>query len=496
MHAYAFIALALAGSLATLAGETSPPGTPNAAPNNADIQPVRKKTVLLGKGWMADNASSASNIVEVFLTGKEQALVERFVKKTDEPVHGQFSNALDHALAVLLAKGYPKPDVTRLARATVESLCKEFEQQTGGKTGVAQQDTWVSTVSRTKSFDSILKELGALGAKKADPNRLIEAGLNGMLTNSGWAAQCVLSKEQAEDLKQQMKARETATEERGLVGVKLDRWPAVEVVPDGPAAVAGVRNGDVVVAVNGKEVAEARTAQDARKILQGPPGSVVKLAVKRDSTTLTFDVTRGSAAAARVEARQVETNVLLITIPTFEGSGVADRVKRIIRAHTPDQRAVILFDLRDNGGGRPEEVNAVADIFLDDKMLWLCAFRDGRLIAFKSNPGARIAARLILLTNKNSASGAEILAMALRGNSRATLVGEETAGALYGKDMAELVGGKTIFFRTEPTVLSITGHDYSMTGIPPDVRVRDSRSSGNDDILLRALELARQPVTH
>ena len=197
-----------------------------------------------------------------------------------------------------------------------------------------------------------------------------------------------------------------------------------------------------------------------------------------------------------MEARQIEAHVLLITIPTFEGSGIADRVKRIIRAHNTDQRAVILFDLRDNGGGRPEEVNAVADIFLDDKLLWLCAFRDGRLIAFKSNPGARITTRLILLTNKNSGSGAEILAMALRDNSKATLVGEETAGALYGKDMAELVGGKTIFFRTEPTVLSITGHDYSTTGVPPDVRVRDSRSKEKDDILFRALELAKQPVKH
>ena len=147
-----------------------------------------------------------------------------------------------------------------------------------------------------------------------------------------------------------------------------------------------------------------------------------------------------------------------------------------------------------HGGGRAEEANAVADIFLDDKQLQLCVFRDGRRVVFKSNPGARIAARVILLTNKNTASAAEMLAMALHDNSRTIIVGEETAGALFGKDMAELAGGTTIFFRTEPTVLSITGHDYSMTGIPPDVRVRDSRSKEKDDILVHALELAKQPV--
>ncbi|MBI5821581.1 MAG: PDZ domain-containing protein [Verrucomicrobia bacterium] len=475
-------------------GEASPPAilAAAAAPlNSADIQPIRKDTVVLTQGWLADNTSSASKTVEVFLTGKEQAIVERFVKKVDEPVHDRFPNALDHALAVLLAKSYPKPDVTRLARATVESLCREFERQTNGKTATAQQETWVSAVSQTGSFDSILKEFVSLAPATTDQNRLIDAGLNGILTNAGW----VLSKDQIEDVKRMAKARETATEERGFVGLRLHRWPVVELVSGGPAADAGVRNGDVVVAVNGKGVAEASTTQDALKILQGPVGSVARLTVKRDGMMLTFDVTR-AGSAVRVEARQIEPHVLLITLPTFEGAGIADRVKRMIQGRTNDQRAVIVFDLRDNVGGRPEEANAVADMFLDGRLLQILAFRDGRLVAFTSHPGARTAARLILLMNRNSASGAEMLAMALRDNSKATLVGEETAGALFGKDMAELVGGKTIFFRTEPTVLSITGRDYSTTGIPPDIQVRDSRSKEKDDILLRALELAKQPVSY
>ena len=48
-----------------------------------------------------------------------------------------------------------------------------------------------------------------------------------------------------------------------------------------------------------------------------------------------------------------------------------------------------------------------------------------------------------------------------------------------GKDLAELTGGQTILFRTEPTALVPDGRDYSANGIPPDVEVRDSRSKEN-----------------
>lgn len=438
-------------------------------------------------------AADTTNHAKVFLTGDEQTIINRFTQETDRPVSGSFSNDLDHALALLAVKTYPKPDVTRLARATIASLAEEFARETGGQIGPAQQDTYASTASQTKRFDSILKSLVALGPTQTDQRRLIEAGLNGMLKASGWDAACVLPEVQAKEFKRLIKTRETATEERGVIGLNLDRWPVAHVVPGAPAAEAGVRNGDVVVAVNGKDVAEAKTAEDALKILHGPPGGMVKLAVKRGGGILTFDVTRASAAAAMVKAQQVETNALLITIPTFEGSGIAAAVKRFIDKRAANRESVVILDLRNNGGGRPEEANAVADMFLDSKVLQIFEFRNGTRIAFNSNPGA-VAARVILLMNKQTGSAAEMLAMALHDNSRATLVGERTAGALFGKALPELTNGRMIIFRTEPTVLSPEGRDYSITGIPPEVEVRDASSKERDAILNRALELARAKV--
>ncbi|HUJ12094.1 MAG TPA: S41 family peptidase, partial [Verrucomicrobiae bacterium] len=326
--------------------------------------------------------------------------------------------------------------------------------------------------------------------KPADQQRVIEAGLNGMLKASGWDYACVLSQAQADEMKKMSQARETPAAERGVLGLKLDGWPVVEAIPNAPAAKAGVRNGDVVVGVNGEDIARVKTAADAVKILQGPPGGIVKLTVKREGKTLGFEVTRASIATSAVEAREVEPGVLLIKISTFEGSGIAATVNRFIHTRPTNQESVVILDLRDNPGGRPEEANGVADIFLDSKLLEICQFRDGTRIAFKSNPGA-VGTRVILLTNKGTASGAEMLAMALHDYSRAIIVGEKTCGALFGKDIEELSGGQTIVFRMEPTVLSPSGHDYSLTGIPPDVKVSDSQSKEKDEILVRALALAR-----
>jgi len=251
-----------------------------------------------GTGPIGGRVSSSGSLSEVFVTGNEQAIINRFLKKTEEPATKQFSNSLDHALAVLVARAHPTPDVMHLARATVVSLCAESERQTGGKIAAAQRDVWVSNSSRTTSFDSVLKSLAALDPPRTDPHRLVEAGLNGMLKASGWDSAGVVPQSRADEIQRLSKARETPSEERGVLGLKLDRWPVVEVMPESPAAEAGVKTGDAIVAVNGKDVADVQAMADGLRILQGPPGEVVKLAVKREDRRLNFEMTRASAAAA------------------------------------------------------------------------------------------------------------------------------------------------------------------------------------------------------
>jgi C-terminal peptidase prc len=386
----------------------------------------------------------------------------------------------------------PAPQRADLTRAAVLALAKEHERQSGEPVSAAQRDAWVSGLTRTGSFEDVLKALARPGVNAA---QLVGAGLAGMLGATGWGSAGVLPPAEAEALKQAVRARgERPTEERGLLGMKLDHWPTVEVIPGGPAADAGLRDGDRLTTVGGEAVGTAKTATQALKLLQGPAGTLVKVTAERDGKQLTFEVKRASAAVAQVSCERIRPDVLLMRIATFEGAGIAEKVRRLLDQAGVRKGQSVILDLRDNPGGRPEEANGVADIFLDSQPLLVCEFRSGKRIAFKSHPGA-LEMRVIVLTNKGTGSGAEILALALRENAGAPLVGEPTAGALFGKELAELVGGQTIVFRTEPTVLSPTGRDYSRTGVPPDVEVPDDRGKNGDTVLSRALELYR-PQDH
>jgi C-terminal processing protease CtpA/Prc len=76
--------------------------------------------------------------------------------------------------------------------------------------------------------------------------------------------------------------------------------------------------------------------------------------------------------------------------------------------------------------------------------------------------------------------------MALRDNGAATIVGEPTAGMLFGKDMEPLEDGRALIIRIAPRILSPAGKDYTAGGVTPDIPAPDDRK-GRDSILDRAL---------
>ncbi len=192
-------------------------------------------------------------------------------------------------------------------------------------------------------------------------------------------------------------------------------------------------------------------------------------------------------AADLVTARRLGRH-LLIRIPTFEGDGIAQRVAELARQLPPG--GTLLIDLRDNPGGRPEQANGVADLFLDGQILEMFRFPEDS-VAFRAHPGA-IQAPVIVLANRQTGSAAEMLAMALQDDGVARIVGERTTSMLFGKEMEQLEDGRLLVFRAAPTIESPSGRDYSADGVPPDIAVQDARANGRDAILERALQLAER----
>lgn len=436
----------------------------------------------------AQEAGKAAAEMEVVEYGGEQALVEAIEKRSDRQVAQQFPNELDRVLVVLLVRAYPQPKAPDLVHPTIDALCEQVQAQTHADISDSQRMAWVIAASESKSFESVLSEMEGLAEGSVQRVPLVDAGLTAMLNATNSITAGVLGIAEADSLTNMMEARRTPDKERGLLGVDVSNWPTIKVLP-GPVAEAGLRDGDVVLRLDGKDVAEISTPADALQALRGTAGATISLTIKRGEQTLTFDVRRGSAAD-RITARVIDPGVLYIQIPLFEGAGIATRVNGLIDKHVTDATSYVILDVRDNVAGRPEETNGVADIFLDEKLLQIFEFRDGRRVAFKSKPGA-LDVHVIVLTNHNTASCAEMLALALRDNDRATIIGQPTAGALFGKDCEKLGDGRMVMFRSEPTILSPTGNDYSETGLPPDILVADSKDSGEDKTLVQAIQWVR-----
>ena len=440
--------------------------------------------------WAQEVPATATEI-EVLVYGREQAIVEAIGKRLDSQFaqkfpDDKFPNDLDRTLSVLLAKAYPKLEARDLVRPTLDAVRREVEILKPTKIPDSMRTEWVNTILSTRSFEVVLKEIEAIANGAVNRKQLVNTGLPAMLQATRSKVAGVLSVSQAEWLRNLIEARDTPSNERGTLGVDLSNWPTIKVLPDTLAAESGLRDGDVVLRVNSKEVAQIDSTADALRELRGTAGSEISVTIERGDQTLTLAIRRSSAAET-IKARMIDPGIIFIKIPLFEGSGIAERVNELVRTHVTDETSAVILDLRDNNAGRPEETNGVADIFLDEKYLQIFQFRDGRRIAFKSKPGA-LDVRVIVLTNRNTASCAEMLALALRDNQRATVIGQTTAGALCGKQFEKLADGRMITFRSEPTVLSPAGQDYSETGLTPDIIVDVSKVTGEDKILSRAID--------
>jgi len=434
----------------------------------------------------AQEAKTSFDDREVFVYGREQAIVDAITKANNRQSARKFDNDLDRVFSALLDRAYPKPTADELAGHAIDAICRKVETQTHTKIPESNRISWITTAAGANGFDPVLHEIEMFADRQVKQERLVSAGLTGMLSATGSKCATILDAREAGRLTKMLEARGSGGEEPGI-GVDVSNWPAIGVVSGTPAAEAGLQNGDIVLRINGRDIAKTERADEGLKALAGPAGGTISLTIKRGDKTLAIEVHRASTAT-RVKARVVAPGVVCVQIPQFEGSGIADKVKELIRQHAADATSGVILDLRGNPGGRAEEANAVADTFLANKCLEIFRFRSGRQIAFKSKPGA-MDIRLAVLTDGETASAAEMLAMALHDNQRATVLGQPTAGLLYGKDGEALDDGRMIIFRSEPTVLSPTGNDYSETGFPPDIVVDESKTPGKDKTLERAIQL-------
>ena len=214
-----------------------------------------------------------------------------------------------------------------------------------------------------------------------------------------------------------------------------DTITVLSVIPQGPSDKAGVRPGDRVMLIDGKEVAGKGIKQDSMvKMMRGPRGSKVKLSIKRASIDELVDI---NITRAAIEVHSVTAAFMLdrdagigyLRLSQFSRTSYSEICNALAKLESEGMRSIIV-DLRGNGGGFLDQVVDILNEFMErGKLLVYTEDRHGRRInEYSDGTGRYTDARIAVLVDELSASSSEILAGAVQDNDRGLVIGRRTFG--------------------------------------------------------------------
>ena len=274
------------------------------------------------------------------------------------------------------------------------------------------------------------------------------------------------------------------------------------VIRGTPAAKAGLRPGDRIVAVNGRSLA-GRSSDYAIGLIKGEPGTNVTLTIVRGGRRTTRRIARARVTQPVVAGRIVRWrgapygDVVFTSFTEGSAAQVHASIERLLRAGA---RGVVL-DLRGNGGGLLNEAVDVASTFIPDGTI---VSTDGRALArhvYTATGGAiPRSVPVVVLVDRGTASSAEIVTGALQDRRRAEVVGTNTYGKGVFQEIRELPNGGALDLTVGqyflPSGRNLGGGGVREgRGIAPNLRASDDPATPRRDEALDAAlrALAAEP---
>jgi carboxyl-terminal processing protease len=276
--------------------------------------------------------------------------------------------------------------------------------------------------------------------------------------------------------------REESSGEYGGIGITVVARDTLLVVMSvregGPAYDGGMKSGDYILSVDGTTVPFYNPGA-ATDLIRGPSGTSVQLNIFRPAIadTMQLTLTRSNIKLEHLSYYGLtESNCAYIRVADFEAGAAEDLEKAVEELEKSNPRGYII-DLRGNPGGYLKEAIKAADIFLEDGALIVGT--DGRSRwenrRYTSSSDPLTHQPMVVLTDRGTASAAEILTGALDGADRCVVIGDTTFGkglvqsvyALPDKDAIRLTISRYYF--ADGRYLNPPDSELSFSGLAPDI---------------------------
>lgn len=243
---------------------------------------------------------------------------------------------------------------------------------------------------------------------------------------------------------------------------------AVRPYEDCPGYEAGIRPGDLILAVDGTEIT-GMDLNTAVALIKGEEGTSVTITLQRDDEVFDVEVTRRQIDVKTVNYRMMDDNIGYIQIEEFD-EVTSEQFSQALDSLIEQGMEALVIDIRDNPGGILDTVVAMLDEILPEGTIVSVKDRNGTVQEYTSDANTKLTVPLTVLINGNSASASEIFAGAIKDYGVGTLVGTTT----YGKGIVQ-----TAFSLRDGTGVKITIEDYYLpsgksihkVGVDPDVEI-------------------------
>ncbi|PNT90497.1 peptidase S41 [Clostridium thermosuccinogenes] len=323
-----------------------------------------------------------------------------------------------------------------------------------------------SIVAKFNKVRSILKNEYY---ENVDENKLLEGAIAGMADSLGDPYTAYYTKEEWKMYS------ESITGSYVGIGVSISLGEdnlvtIVEPFEGSPAEEVGMKKGDKIIRVDGKDVRGVKDGDAVVNMIRGPENTKVKITVYRPSNgeMLEFDLTRKKIKIANIKSRMLEDNIGYIRIVKFDSE-----INRYFNEHLnkliSNGMKALVIDVRDNPGGYYDQVVAICDRLLPEGTIVYTEDKYKRQDVKKSD-AKELGMPIAVLINGNSASASEILAGAIKDHKKGTLVGTKTFGKGLVQASSTLDDGSglkvTIARYFTPSGVCIHG-----AGIMPDIEI-------------------------